>query len=542
MFYPHTRQLGAQPGVQLNPLRDATDGFAPDASDQVAAIVGRFKRGRIDAPFRVNRSNLRSKLGNPESLRVSVLNEAYVQAYEGVNNGLYSAVIARLITSASTNSYAVFSIAAGGAATFAASAAIPTASFTFYLQMLDCFNDGYIFEASAEKTLAADGVTSVPAKVITLRIREPNGVPLYEFTGSLDPLAVDESGKDYYIGAVIAMQTDLVLLTAADNASIPITASCYGRGADGLQKVATSGAAPLVLFTEGGTGYVAADYDKAVAMLENGSMDFGYIASAGMQATALLSKLALLAIRSNRQFAIDIPGNLTPAAAITFVGQLNLDSHYCQFYWAPLMTDDPVNGGKAYIGTTGYNIGLRCARNAQTNSFGLAPKNFPVAGKEFPLNRTGVKQMYNPTETELSDLATAKINPVIYQVYTGGGKFVFSDAITSAKVSTSYKKLISVAEMSSSIDDLVAKFGREVMLLPMDMALKRMDRFLTATFDGCRASDWFVASSDANLGEKGYAFTVTRNAVRPADRMDVNYSCHYDGVVRAIFVTQTLSR
>ncbi|MEJ7808179.1 MAG: hypothetical protein WKG03_19930 [Telluria sp.] len=543
MFYPHTRQLQAQPGVQLNPLRDNTDGFSPQPTDQAFAVVGRFKRGRIDAPFRVNRGNLKAKLGTAESLRLSALNEAYVQTSETLDGGAYEAVVVRLTTPAAANGYAAFVVGVGGTpSAFPATMTVPLAPFVFHLQMLDCFNDGYRFEVAANKTLAADGVASVPAKVITLRIREPNNNLLYEFTGSLDPLAVDEHGKDYFIGSVIESQTDLVKITVAADADIPITADCYGRNPDGTQKTATSGVNPVVLFAEGGTGYIASDYDAAVAKLENGSVDFGYIIGGGSQAVALLSKLGALAVRSNRQFAYDVPGNLTPAAAAAFVGQLNFDSHYIQAYWAPLLTDDPVNGGKAYIGTSGYNVGLRCARNAQTNAYGLAPKNYPVAGKDWPLARTGVKQMYSTADPELSDLANAKINPVIFQRYNDGGKFVFSDSITSAKVNVSYRKLISVSEMSATIDDMVAKFGREVLQLPMDAAIKRTEAFLKATFDGCRASDWFVASNDPALGEKGYTFSVKRNNVRPADRMDVTYGCHYDGVVRAIHITQTLSR
>jgi urease alpha subunit len=35
--------------------------------------------------------------------------------------------------------------------------------------------------------------------------------------------------------------------------------------------------------------------------------------------------------------------------------------------------------------------------------------------------------------------------------------------------------------------------------------------------------------------------SVTRNLQRPADRMDVAYGVHYDGVNRATFITQTIS-
>jgi len=542
-YYPHTRQLQAQPGVQLNPLRDNTDGFSPAPTDQAFAILGRFKRGRIDAPFRVNRGNIKSKLGSSESLRISPLNEAYVQTSEALDGGAYEAIVTRLITSAAKNAYLAFKVGIGGTpSAFAASDTQPVAPFVFHLQMLDCFNDGYKFEVTAPKTLEADGVTLAPAKIITLTIREPNGNLLYEFTGSLDQNAVDEHGKDNFIGSVIESQTDLVKIVVAADANIPSTADCYGRNTDGTNKVASSGTNPVVLFTEGGTGYTSADYDEAVKKLENGPLDFGYIISGGSQAVALLSKLGQLAVRSNRQFVFDVPGNLSPAAVAAFMAQLNLDTHYCQAYWAPLLADDPVNGGKAYIGTAGYNVGLRCARNAQTNAYGLAPKNFPIAGKEWPLVRTGVKQTYNPTDPELSDLANAKVNPVIFIRYNDGGKFVYSDSLTCAKVSVSYRKLISVSEMSSTIDDMVAKYGKEVLQLPMETAISKTEKFLKATFDGARASGWFVASDEKELGEKGYAFKVVRNSVRPADRMDVSYGCHYDGVVRAIHITQTLSR
>lgn len=539
-FYPHTRQLGAQAGIQLNPLRDNTDGIGPDGSDQVAAIFGRFKRGRIDAPFKVNRGNLRSKLGASESIRISALNEAYVHAYEMVNSGTYELVVNRLAPAAAINKWAVFNNAANVSA-FTVSADEPSADYIFAVKHLECFNDGIKIEVNAERVQNASGV-AVPSKIITLRLREPNGNLLFEFKGSLDPQATDEFGQDAFIGSKIAAQTDLVAIKVAADVEIPVSADCYGRAASGAEKLATTGDAPLVLFVENGSGYTNEDYDRIIAQLENSTMDFGYIAGGGSQSVALLSKLAALSVRANRQFAFDVPGELDPVAAATFINQLSLDSHYHQAYWTPLETDDPLNGGKAVIGTSGFNIGRRCARNAQTNSYGLAPKNFPIAGKEWPLVRTGIKQLYTPSEYELNDLALAKINPVVYERYNGGGRYVFLDSLTTAKTMVSYRKLISVAEMSSSIDDMVAKYGKEILQLPMDIAIKRMTDYLEFLFNAARASGWLVASQEEALGDKGWAFTIERNKVRPADRMDVGYSLHYDGVVRAIFITQTLSR
>lgn len=540
-FYPHTRSLGSQPGVQLNPKRDNTDGFVTDQSDQVVSVLGRFKRGRIDLPFLVDRGNIKRKLGKPESLRVSALNEAYVQTYEAVNNGARSAVVSRLTTSAATNKYLVYQVdAQTGASSFTAAAAMPTDSYVFALRDLECYNDGSIYQVSADKVTDPVTATPVANKVITLTILDPDGITVrFTQTGSLDPAAVDEYGQDNFIGSLLSAQTDLIEFDVAAGTSIPAIADCYGRAADGTSKVASSGV--MVLFSEGGTGYTSDDYDRVIAALESSTLDYGYMISAGSQSVALLAKQVALNIRANRHFVVDVPGSLTVDASIAFVNQLGLDTEYGSFYWAPMQTDDPLNGGKAIIGTSGLQAGLRCARNAQTNSYGLAPKNYPVAGKGWALPRTGVKQLVTPDDiSQTSDLAAAHINPVLYEQYNSGGKYVFTDSLT-AKKTNGYLKLISVAEMSSSIDDMVVKYGKEALQNPMDIAIGKMSKFLDALFFGARSSGWLVASTDAALGDKGYTYSVVRNAERPADRMDVTYGLHYDGVARAIYVTQTIS-
>lgn len=540
-FYPHTRALGSQAGIQLNPLQDNTDGFVTDTTDQVVACVMRAKRGRIDKPFLVNRGNFTQKLGAPESLRVSALNEAMVHVYEAVNNGAQSAVIARLTSAAAINSFMVFSIdTVSGLSSFSASAAVPTSAYVFYLQDLECFNDGVLFQVNASQVLDPTTQTPVNSNVITINIMAPDGTLRYSVTGSLDKGATDEYGADFYIGSLMEAQTPTILITAAASATISTAADCYGKADDGSTAFAAN-TTPLVLFAEGGTAYTTEDYDRVIAGLEASTFDYGYGISGGSQAVALISKLATMNNRANRQLIVDVPGDLTPEAAEAWVRQLDIGSRYVHFYWAPLRTDDPLNGGKATIGLGGYQAGLRCSRNAQTNSYGLAPKNYPIAGKNWLVARTSVEQLVVPNDFELSDLADAKINPVMFQSYNSGSGYVFLDSLTSFPTVASYQKLISVAEMTSSIDDMVAKAGKEFLQLPMDVAITKMGVFLKSLFDGARASGWLVASANPALGTNGYTYTIVRNLQRPADRMDVNYGLHYDGVARAIFLTQTLS-
>ena len=98
MAVSFTRQLGAESGVQLNPLQDSSElPMLFDVADQCFGILMRATRGRIDKPFKVNRNNVYRLLGFGESIRNTRLNEAWVHVVEAVNKGTYEAVVQRLV-------------------------------------------------------------------------------------------------------------------------------------------------------------------------------------------------------------------------------------------------------------------------------------------------------------------------------------------------------------------------------------------------------------------------------------------------------------
>lgn len=617
-----TRQLGAESGVQLNPLRDNSEIPTQDNYDQVFGIMMRATRGRIDKPFKVDRGNVFKKLGKGEQIRVSALNEAWVHVVEALNNGAYEAVVQRLVVGASASiSYAVASIGSGAvlAATVTggsvASIAAPTpgtgytvgqaltiagvgtgaaatvatinatggiltvnvsnggsgyvqgsttvtvtnpisfyvtatepanlaAPFLFAVKHLECFNDGIKIEFRAEEKRSA-GVNVANDK-ITLVIKDIDGNALYEFTGSLSSTAVDDYGNSDYLSDVVSRQTDAVEVTVGAISSIATTSPAYGynttTGAANWAKSAT-----LICFSEGSTAYATSDYMSARSKLQFTPYNYAYISSGGSQSAALLAQLAQLAFDTNRQLRFDIPGNLTIEAAITFVEQLNMGasvtSHLMHGFWSPLKSEDPTGiNGKGFYGVATLNIAYACLRNAQTDAKGFAPKNYPIAGRQWPIRRNGIVQAYTPTDQELNALARAKINPCLFETYTGGGRYVFRDSLTSALVESSLKKLISVADMSTSIDDAVTRFGKDVLQLPMAVAIKRTQDYLKFLFEGAQTAGWLVPSNDPSMNGAAFRFEVKPNAVRPYDRLDVDYWLRYDGTVRQIFVTQTLSR
>lgn len=604
---PFVRQLGAQPGVQLNPIVDGTDGAVPDNSDQIFGMIGRFTRGRIDRPFRVNRSNFLKVTGPAASLRASALNEAKLQAYEALQNGAYEAVLQRLSADDAVRKYGVIqwgsgailtptvvagvitaiavtnggkgyvtgetltitdSAGSGAVATITAASGVITAvtvndggddyvapvlavnvvpvfsvsetvpavdTFKLYFDHLDCYNDGIKVSIHADSTPVVG--TATANTDIILRFLDAEGALLDQFEGSLDSTAKDDFNQSKFIADIIAARTDSYEVTVAAGATIIPTSSAYGRDTSGVEKYATSGV--LLCFEEGTLTYTNTDYDRCIAAMRNTTLPFGYLISGGTQALALLGKLVLLAIETNLNMALDLDGRLSVEAANTLMASLNIDTHYVAVYWTPLECDDPMNGGKAVWGSSGLNIGYRCARNARVNAKGFAPKNYPVAGKEWPLNRTGVRQLVRPQEQELSDLAKSKINPVISEIYNGGAKFVYTDSLTAAKTVVSYKKLISVAEMSAHMDLWIALYSKELLQLPMSEFIKRMNAFLGILLPDAVASKWLVPSRNLP-GNAPFQYDVRKSEVRPADLVHISYWTCYDGVARQVIIEQTL--
>lgn len=539
------RQLGAESGVQLNPLRDGSAIPAVGNADQSFGVIMRATRGRIDKPFRVDRGTVARKLGKGEPMRVNALNEAYVQVVEGLNNGAYQAIVQRLASDASVISWLAITTSAD-TFTYAVLATEPVTPYLLAIRHLECFNDGIVVEFRAEEKKLAGVATA--NDVITLRIRDSAGVLLYEFTGSLSADARDDFGGSAYLPDVVASKTDAlevkVGVTGAQ-AVVSSTSIAYGYDTGGKQKWARSGV--QVCFVEGALIFDADDYAAARQKLQATQFEFAYLASAGSQAPALLAQLAQLAHETNRQFRFDVPGYLSPEAAIAFVEQLNLgasaSAHLLHAYWSPLKTDDPTGvNPKGYFGTATLNIAYACARNAQKNAKGFAPKHYPIAGREFPVNRTGVSQEQAPSGQALNALARAKLNPVLYETYTGGGRYVFRDSLTLAPVDNSLKKLISVIEMSTSIDEAVTRAAKDALQLPMAISGKRTRDHLTTLFEAAEAAGWLVPSNAPEMGGKAWAFEVVPNAARPYDALDVSYWLHYDGTNRQTFVTQTITR
>jgi hypothetical protein len=204
-----------------------------------------------------------------------------------------------------------------------------------------------------------------------------------------------------------------------------------------------------------------------------------------------------------------------------------------------MKVEDPSgNNGSIRMGAATLNIALACKRNSFKDSRGFAPKHYAIMGKDWPINRRNIRMLLTLTEGQRNTLARAKINPVYYE----NGQYIFGDAITCANVDVSLRKLISVTDMSTSIDDAVVRQCNGVKGYPVKEAIKQTTDYLKTLFEGAESAGWLTKSDDPDMGGKAFRYAVTVNPDRPYDSFIVKYWLRYQGVARQIEITQTYTK
>mgnify|MGYP000449808935 FL=1 len=419
-------------------------------------------------------------------------------------------------------------------------------------KLKDGINEGFIVRANFDAYDDADAISQVDTGDGVISVFNPKSLRLtveildkvsqqvlYRAVGAVHPDSVDEFGQTRYIGDVAGDVFEFLpgnLPTAGYEAAL--SDSTMGVMADGTRLFIRQAVAP---FTFVDTAYTNTELDAAVSALQFSNEDFGYLMGGGTRSVPLLARLISLAYQTETLLAIDVPSEYTEDEAIAFVTGLNVDNALASCYWTPLKCDEPLNGGKQSWGSSGVQIGLRCARNARINSLGFAPKNNPVAGKDWPLPRTGISQLRTQSPNQLSALAKAKINPVIYDKFSDGGRYTFRDSLTMARTLISKKKLITVAEMSAHLNQVVVRIVKDHLQKGMTVAIARSKAQITRLCENAEASGWLVPSRDPQMGGATFTLEIKPNEARSADWMDVRFAVSFDGVARVVIIEQTIA-
>lgn len=545
-----SRNVGKRSGVQQDPINDKS-AIGSIASDFNGAFIGTFTRGRGDKVFAVVREKHERQLGAARSLSVTALAEAQIQVFEALRDGAQQAIVSRLMSASAVNKLLIATVPVapqgGGAlppvwSVGLESAGLPAGALIAF-KHLECFNDGLTCQINAEAAETPQGAPA-PSKVITVQFADPvdGKIIIGPFTGSLDPSAKDEFNNSSFIGDVIEKGTDLlqvIEVATGSDASVPVTCAFYGK----TNNQANFSSATLNYFSEGSTVYTAAEIASAIDRLRRSRPNFTYLCSAGSENLTLLSSMADLGSEINKQHIFDVPGRMSPEAAVVFVQSIgaSVKNLYSQAYWAPVKRDNPIAGGKAFFGTSGQQVGLRCARNAVTNAKGIARRNKVIAGSDYGLKGTNISQMYDVDEVnDLELLAANQINPCIFKDYPSGPKYAWVDSLTGAQTDGA-TKLIAVAEMATWLDEKVAAYAQETLQKPMAESIDLMGRFLGRTLlPAIESAGWL--NPTAEMEGRAWETQTQRNAASPYDQMDVLYDVCYDGTNRKTRAQQTIVR
>lgn len=392
---------------------------------------------------------------------------------------------------------------------------------------LDAYNDQVIDDKSVRMTL----------DVIDPVSREK----LYSISGALADDSLDEFGDTRYIGDLAELLNDVFVFTAGvyPVENMPSLANTLNASFD-VNGNAIFYELAVTPSTQDTGAFGEADFEVAKLKLLNTTEQYGYLIGGGSRALGLLSRLGDIAYERAVNFAYDVPSEYTPSQAIAWNNQLGFDSHYTTCYWTPVKAVNHLTGGKSFWGSSGANVGMRCARNAIRNSFGFARKNAPIAGVRAKLGRVKMVSNYELSQPERNDLAKARINYVGNETYAEGSFFVFVDSLTQKRSDTSYLKLNSVAEMTTDLDQQITRFAKSSLQLPMEESIAATLEFAEGLLDAAQNSKWLKPSAD--LGGKAWIVVVVPSEVNPADEMFIEFSACYDGVNRQTKITQTVKR
>lgn len=532
-IYQMTPLIGQQPGVQINPAVDRTDRLLQESGDQTFAVVAKLSRGRIDKPMRVSADRLIRYCGRAGSLRTSALNSTYIQIVDAMTTGAAATVVSRLASSEALNKFMVINhgtidpdTPTSIEAIFTLAEEIQTGADWFaQIKVADCINEGVFIQLSKGKTAEELSVTIRERKFNRLGKEVSTGEILYEVTGSTNVESVDESNQSNYIGDIAEkyygdwLQIEINQQNKAILPTDTLNSQTIGKG--------------MAPFTDEG---ILADLDFVACAdaIRKTSLQYRYI-FCDLANTALLNALYLAAVANNRKMFVEVPGDLNPEAAINWQSQFNFDaqdSMYVDWIWTPVKRQDPTQkNGIILLGSVGQKVGYSCERNGRTNGFGMPALQQPIAGSDFRLIGTNFTQIYEPDNTELADLAEARINPCIYQEYHNGSGWVWSDSLSGTE-KTGISKLSSATEIVIWLMHYFGRYSKSHLQKPMTDRIKKQKEEMEKVLTWAEASGWLVPS--ASLGGVSFTYEVARNARYPDDRMDWAMNISIEGVVRQV--------
>jgi hypothetical protein len=110
-----------------------------------------------------------------------------------------------------------------------------------------------------------------------------------------------------------------------------------------------------------------------------------------------------------------------------------------------------------------------------------------------------------------------------------------------ARTLISKRKLISVAEMSAHLNQMVVRIVKDYIQKGMTVAIARSRAQIERLCQNAEASGWLVPSRDPQMAGLTFVLELKPNESHPNDWMDVRFYVSFDGVARVAIIEQTIT-
>lgn len=386
-----------------------------------------------------------------------------------------------------------------------------------------------IFPKDGDVSGRAVAMTPIVGKdgsfMLTLTAMDKSGVEytVEDLEVSFDLDAVDDMGISSYIENRLQSQStclDIVIKDGADLSGFTSLAkTAFAGGSLGDQKTIS-----------------AAQYEKAIEVLNNALVGFTAVLGLGCYDTTVIESLCDLASGRRIDAFMDIPPATSYAGAVTFMTSLNLNNNDVCFYHFPYSAKDPHSSGRAVWGISGVAFQAKAAGVANATG-AVGGWHYSPAGEERgTINRREIKVLDGVGTPDEKAMYKARINKL---GLTSGGLLMIDDAITCRAVED-YLRFQHVSSTMNAISRQFYSLARGLKHSPDGITEDGLRRGMTEVLDNFVTAGALVTPRNPTEdGESPYTLTVSQTEI---DAWNVQWGCCVTGTARRILGTPSLIR
>lgn len=541
-----TKTLGAAPGIQFQGTKDQSEVSSIGALS-TAVFLGEYKRGRLDRAFAVTTGNIKARLGydptNPDYMAVQDCLDAGVpQVYvRRIRSGLDELAA----ESGDFDDYTLPTIAVhvNAAGAVSLNGASPVVSIDY--QLHDVIDAGYSLDVAFFYRPGVSAIAATTDVVARLTFKDATtGDELYRISGTLS----ERNGSTSLEAAAEyaeVFESFTVTITGDDDDA---ATACFAGAAGNLPNSLGRDKTTLTISAAGGVGETvpASYYDAVYQDIQQMENLPDYLVVAKSSTTGIWNLAARLIDKLNIHALQEIDGSNDLDAAIATAEAMDAADYRATFFYNPhkarLRDATGIRGARAHRPVVGVQVAYRLLRNAATDGNGIPPIHVPVGGYDYPVRFRGMVASPDVIldESALNLLAEAKINPVVFERYQGGSRFIFGDVLTQYTSDNSALRLANAAEIATFTENVVIQIVRRHLLKNSDGFITSADRDCRRFLDNCVTAGLLVDAED--LDGFPYTLSLTPREDRPFDAVEVSLARRPEGATRAVYFNSSVNK